>query len=167
MLHVSRKHPPQHHVSYQEVKHHGHNAPYHPLEERYRRSLRSQLVQETNHNNVRGRADGRHHTTDATRIGRHQHQSRGILIVRQVDGFSVGSHHFADSLQQSQGNGKHHRCRSRIADPSRAEHTRQPDGQEYLSGRIAHPLHRHDTVGHTLVQPIHHHTLRQQETTHE
>ena len=35
MLHVGRKHLPQNHVGHDKIRYHGHEAPYHPVEERH------------------------------------------------------------------------------------------------------------------------------------
>ena len=167
MLHIGGEHSLQYEIGDNEIQHHGSKAPYHPVEEGDVRCLGSQLTQEAHHNDIRRSANRGEHTTDRASIGRHQHQARGIFIGRKIDYLAIGSHHLADGLQQTKGDGEHHGSSCGITDPARAQHTCQTDGEEDAARRVAHPFHRHDTIGDALVKAVHHHTFSNQESTHE
>ena len=151
MLYIGREHLLQDEEGNDEIQDHGSAAPYHPVEECDVGSIGSQLTEESNHDDVRRRANRGEHTTDGASIGRHQHQTSGIFIGRQVNNLTIGSHHLANSLQQTKGDGEHHGSSSGVADPARAEHTGQANGQEDATWRVAHPLHRHDAVCNTFI----------------
>ena len=85
----------------------------------------------------------------------------------QVDYLAVRGHHFLDGGEQTEGDREHHRGRRRVAHPAGAERCGKTDREEDAAWIRADPRAREQPVGKSLVEPVIHHRLCEDKSTHE
>ena len=125
------------------------------------------LVEEAEHDDVRRSADRCQNTADRAGIRGHEHQPGRVLVVVQVDLLAVRSHHFLDGGKQAEGDREHHRGGRRIAHPAGAERRSKTNREEDAAWIRADPRAREQPVGKSLVEPVIHHRLCEDKSTHE
>ena len=125
------------------------------------------LIEEAEHDDVRRSADRCQNAADRAGIRGHEHQPGRVLVVMQVDLLAVRGHHLLDGGEQAEGDREHHRGRRRVAHPAGAERCGKTDREEDAAWIRADPRAREQPVGKSLVEPVIHHRLCEDKSTHE